>query len=167
MKQTKSKQFEAAYRSFYEPIFQFLKNRTGDADVAADLLQETFLKVYRFLDSYQPTAAMKSWVFQIARNTLVDWWRGSLKEPQKVASHELGEDQLVCPDLQPEALLERRSQLESWLKELSGAQRKVVWLRLTQGLNDEEISRRLALSVSAVKSLLFRARQIALEPALF
>jgi RNA polymerase sigma factor (sigma-70 family) len=159
----KTSDFESLYRSLSEPVFQFLKNRTGDAELASDLLQETFLKVFRFWNKDSSVSSARAWVFQVARNTWIDSWRSSSKEGQRVLSLEENEERLVCNRALPEERLERRSFLKQWLKGLTSEQRQVVWLRLFRGLSDEEISKRLELSVSAVKSLLFRARQQSLQ----
>ena len=60
----------------YQPVYHYLVKRTGRNEEADELCQEVFLKVFERLDSYRSeVASVKTWVFTIARNTLIDFYR--------------------------------------------------------------------------------------------
>jgi RNA polymerase sigma-70 factor, ECF subfamily len=56
-------------------IFGYVRKFTGNRDDAADITQETFVKVWKKLKSYDQNKSFKSWIFTIAKNTAIDWLR--------------------------------------------------------------------------------------------
>ncbi|MFN7685030.1 MAG: RNA polymerase sigma factor [Oligoflexia bacterium] len=185
--------FDFLYQSFRKPLLCFLADRVGDLETAKDLLQEVFIKVHRFrnlleLQAPQVAApgraggegksskneaaqvkAVSGWVFEVARNTLYDWWRSIRVETEKVRFFEPMEEPevshlMVHDPKEPNsgeavvAASEKRAIFRGWLSRLTAPQRRVVWLWLVRGLSLEEISSQLGISINAVKLLLHRAK---------
>ena len=152
--------FVDLYRRFQKPVVKFLAAKIGNPEVASDLAQEVFLKLSRFWEeSFEDTTLLAGYVFSVARNTAVDWFRGTSLERGKVRALEEDEDFVAPESLLSVEASERRSRFKECLRLLTRPQRRVVWLRMIHGLSFEEISERLELSVSAAKCLLHRAKE--------
>ncbi len=136
----------------------------GNASDAQDIAQQVFLRIWRHAKRYRPDAKFTTYLFTITRNLVFNETRrrGRKKEVssdqrEENTSHRLAEQ----PDRQPDAeLLQRELQqaVDTAIAGLPESQRLAVVLRRYEQLTYEEIAQVLDLSVSAVKSLLFRAR---------
>lgn len=136
----------------------------GNPSEAEDIAQQVFLRIWRNAKRYRPDAKFTTYLFTITRNLVFNETRrrGRKKEvsadEREERSHQLIE---ADPARQPDAeLLQAELQLavDAAIAALPEAQRMAVVLRRYEQLSYEEIADVLGLSVSAVKSLLFRAR---------
>ena len=156
-------------------------HHTGDHATAEDLAQEVFLRVYRSRATYQPTAKFTTWVHTIANNVSSDLRQRAYRRLERgvpattsASSSALGLDQLAvaASGLLP-ARLADRTELQAVVQDaiagLGERQRMAVLLAKFEQCSYEEIAAAMQLSVPAVKSLLFRARdqlRTALKPYL-
>lgn len=172
------KAFSEIYNRYRKPILKFVLRRTGDKESADDVIQEVFLKIYRFRASYQPQYAFSTWLWAIAKNTMKDLFKkmrssefngGRLKSNTAAGSSRAVDDDawltenIPCGAPNAEVLLTRKSELrmlKGWLKKLTRPQRRVVLMRVVYQLPYKEIANRLGLSISAVKCLAYRSRQV-------
>jgi RNA polymerase sigma-70 factor, ECF subfamily len=136
----------------------------GNPSEAEDISQQVFLRIWRNAKRYRPDAKFTTYLFTITRNLVFNESRRKSRK-KEVSSDEREENsnQLVptSPDRQPDAELlqaELQSAVDAAIGSLPEAQRMAVVLRRYEQLSYEEIADVLELSVSAVKSLLFRAR---------
>ena len=151
--------FGVIYLKYRKPILKYVGDRVRDRDAGEDLVQEIFLKVHRFRESYDPKQEFTTWLWSVARNSVTDWQRKRrLEEPNAEAA-----EKLACSRPRADALLELKSKrrvLIKLIRHLTSPQRRVVWMRVVHQLSYEEIARHLDLSISAVKCLAYRSRQI-------
>ena len=136
----------------------------GNASDADDISQQVFLRVWRNAKRYRPDAQFTTYLFTITRNLVFNETRRKGRK-KEVSADERAEysHQLVAanPEKQPDAEIlhaELQSAVDRAIAALPEAQRMAVILRRYEQLSYEEIAVVLNLSVSAVKSLLFRAR---------
>ncbi len=132
-----------------------------DASTVDDLYQEVSLKVLRRIDSVREPAALRGWLFQLARNACLDYLRREDRR-QAGASDVLG-DRPALGDLgrnPGEQFLsrERISAVQRALERLPESQREVIRLRIEEGLDHEAIAARLHISRQAVEVRLCRGR---------
>ena len=132
-----------------------------DASTVDDLYQEVSLKVLRRIDSVREQAALRGWLFQLARNACLDYLRREDRR-QAGASDLLG-DRPAQGDLgrnPGEQFLsrERISAVQRALERLPESQREVIRLRIEEGLDHEAIAARLHISRQAVEVRLCRGR---------
>lgn len=136
----------------------------GNPTDAEDISQQVFLRIWRNARRYRPDAKFTTYLFTITRNLVFNETRrrGRKKEvsadEREENSHQLIED---SPDRQPDSELlqsELQAAVDAAISKLPETQRMAVVLRRYEQLSYEEIAEILKLSVSAVKSLLFRAR---------
>ena len=136
----------------------------GNPSEADDIAQQVFLRVWRNAKRYRPEAKFTTYLYTITRNLVFNETRRKSRK-KEVSSDEREENsnQLIeaNPDRQPDAELlqaELQGAVDDAIASLPEAQRMAVVLRRYEQLSYEEIAAVLGLSVSAVKSLQFRAR---------
>ncbi len=138
-----------------DAVFRFIRGMLRDADEAADLTQETFLRFYRNMGNYRPEAALRTLLFRIAKNLCIDHIRRSrpvyMETPPEPVEHD-------TPDLALQRAQAMRILTEA-VSELPDSQRMVVLLRHSENLRYNQIAEVMDTSVSAVESLLVRARK--------
>src|SRR4051812_9718323 len=83
-KDDKDHHFELEFMPLISPLYNFAYRLTLDEDDANDLVQETYLKAYRFFESYEKGTNAKAWLFRILKNTFINEYRRKSKEPNKV-----------------------------------------------------------------------------------
>jgi RNA polymerase sigma-70 factor (ECF subfamily) len=147
--------FEELLHRHQGAVFRFAARFLGDREEAADIAQETFLRLYRNAAAYRPEAALRTYLFRIARNLCLDLVRR--KRPVLMA--ELPEQ--PTGDHPYEALVgaEHVEALSRALAELPETQRSALLLRHDEGLAYAEIAEAMNTTVPAVESLLVRARK--------
>ena len=136
----------------------------GNASEAEDIAQQVFLRIWKNAKRYRPDAKFTTYLFTITRNLVFNETRRKSRK-KEVSSDERAENSNLTveasPDRQPDAELlqaELQRKVDQAIASLPEAQRMAVVLRRYEQLSYEEIATVLELSVSAVKSLLFRAR---------
>ena len=136
----------------------------GNPSEAEDIAQQVFLRIWRHAKRYRPDAKFTTYLYKITRNLVFNETRRKSRK-KEVSSDEREENsnQLIQanPDRQPDAELlqaELQRAVDEAIASLPETQRMAVVLRRYEQLSYEEIATVLGLSVSAIKSLLFRAR---------
>ena len=148
-------------------VLNTIRRFVGDTGRAEELTQEVFLRVWRAAPRYEPTAAFRTWLFTIVRRLC---WNELRRAGREVSiDDELGEGpsgggiaRLTSEEPLPEdrlLLAERATAVRAAIQDLPPAQRMAVICRRYEELSYEEIAEALGTTVSAVKSLLVRARR--------
>lgn len=164
------KVFSEIYKRFRIPILNRVKLKISDQETAEEITQEIFLKVYRFRESYKEQYAFSTWLWTIARNTIADYLRG-IKSAVNGSEHSSGDDFIMPEDLpsvqsSAEAVMIKKSERRHLLKKmrsLTRLQKKVLWMRLIHQHSYSEISKKLGLSLTAVKNLAYRGKNTLVE----
>jgi RNA polymerase sigma-70 factor (ECF subfamily) len=153
--------FAELFRRYDAYLWNLSYRLMGNALDAEDLVQEVFFKVYRSLSQFQGRSAFKTWLYQIAVNTVRNEWRRRSRRPQ-VSDVPL---EVLAPTLAAEETVEkmwtqhsRRELLEGAWASLGPAERQVLQLKDVEGRPYSEIARLLNASLSAVKMRVQRAR---------
>jgi RNA polymerase sigma-70 factor (ECF subfamily) len=146
--------FEDLVRRHRTPVFSFLLRLVRERGRAEDLCQETFLRLVRAADGWQPRAPFRTWLYAVARNLAFDDARRQafrrvepLDDPARAAA--ASED--PAPDRAAEAALVR-PKLEAALASLPDEQREVFLLREHAGLRFHEIAEVTGVPENTVKS---------------
>ncbi|MEK6570606.1 MAG: RNA polymerase sigma factor [Bacteroidota bacterium] len=151
--------FVALYNRYKRSIYVFCSKMLLDSESAKDCVQDVFLKVYEHRDQLIRPERFTSWLFTIARNQCLTFYRSSKHE----ATEEVDFDSLRSSEEEaPDKMVERHetaSLLNKFLSELKMEYREVLLLREFQNLSYKEIAEILGDSVSSVKSRIFKARQ--------
>lgn len=152
--------FASLVEVYQRPVYNLCYRMLGNPGDAEDAAQETFIRAYRALMSYDPQRKFSTWILSIASNYCIDQHRR-----RRLQTFSL--DGLPTPDLpddQPglESLVtnrEHEARVQELLASLAPVDRNAVVLRYWYDCSYEEIAESLDISVSAVKSRLHRARR--------
>lgn len=136
----------------------------GTNSDAEDIAQQVFVRVWKNLKRYEPRAKFTTWLLKITRNLVFNELRRRSRHPAVPLQSETDEEERPLKDenaVSPDATLlehELQDAVDAAIAQLPETQRMAVILRRYEELSYEEIAEALDQSVSAVKSLLFRAR---------
>lgn len=153
--------FSKLVEAYQRPVYNLTYRMLGNPQEAEDAAQETFLRAYSKLNQYNPDRKFSTWVFSIANNHCIDRLR------KRRATYVSIDDNPVLQNLEsdsprPEreaARSEQARELQNLLENLEPEYRTPLILRYWEELSYEEIAQSMDLTVSAVKSRLFRARK--------
>jgi len=160
--------FEILVNRHQTSVLNLIYRFIGDRTQAKDLAQEVFLRVWQAAGSYQPKAKFTTWIYRITANLCINELKSSRRR-KLFQFLRFGEDQentieevLVDASPSPEDLLLSREQsrrISDALQSLPANQRMALVLRRYDNLSYQEIAKILNCSVSAVESLLIRAKR--------
>jgi RNA polymerase sigma-70 factor, ECF subfamily len=168
------KEFETEAFPHKDILFNFALRTTGDKDDAHDLLQETFMKAFRFWDKYEKGTNIRAWLFRIMKNSYINRYRKETREPGMVDYDDvenfydsIRDDSTDSNDLQKRMYSNMLSdEVTEALQSLPEDFRTVVILCDIEGLMYDEISEFLNCPIGTVRSRLHRGRKM-LEEKLY
>jgi RNA polymerase sigma-70 factor, ECF subfamily len=156
-----SVKLEDLYRKHVNDIYRYLYKFTGDAGIAEDLTQDTFIRAFRFLDLYEGGKA-RPWLFKVAYHTFIDWYRKQKKEVTAPFQDLADQDIPTQTEQGPENHMLRKElwvTFEGVIAAFPLKQRHVLMLFYVYQLSYEEIAGVLDIPLSDVKSSIHRGRQ--------
>jgi RNA polymerase sigma factor (sigma-70 family) len=137
---------------YQTPLYNFYAKMTQDRGVSEDLVQEVFLRILRYRQTYRPGTAFRTWMYQIARNTRLDQVRKTRPEAPFVSEPAAASSLSDSAQQQQEAATLQRA-----LMQLPEDKRELLVLSRFQELRYDEIARLLGCEVGAVKVRVHRA----------
>lgn len=163
--------FNQEFMPHINSMYNFAYRLTLDQDDAKDLLQDTYLKAFRFIDSFQQGTNAKAWLFRILKNSFINDYRKKSKEPSKVDYQEVESyynseevDRQLTPDLRVESLQDMiGDEISTALNSLDVDFRTVIILCDLEGFKYEEMAKILDIPIGTVRSRLHRARNLLKE----
>ena len=165
----KYKIFDDEFMPHINSMYNFAFRLTMDEDDANDLVQDTYLKAFRFINSFQKGTNAKAWLFRILKNSFINDYRKKSKEPAKVDYQEVetfynsedAEADNITPDLRSESLSEMiGDEVANALNSLAVDFRTVIILCDIEGFTYEEMAKILDIPIGTVRSRLHRARNL-------
>ena len=157
--------FTKLVETYQTPVFNLCYRMLGEPELAEDAAQETFLRAYQHLQRYDQKRSFATWLLSIAAHYCIDRLRRRKFSMFSMdAENEEGNTyELPDPDSpNPEAEMvqgQTRNRIHSMLKDLDDTDRAAVIMRYWYDYSEAEIAGSLGLTISAVKSRLFRARK--------
>ncbi|MBS1558741.1 MAG: sigma-70 family RNA polymerase sigma factor [Bacteroidetes bacterium] len=163
--------FNNEFMPHIHSMYNFGYRLTLDRDDAKDLVQDTYLKAYRFIESFQKGTNAKAWLFRILKNSFINDYRKKSKEPNKVDYQEVEAyynseevDRLITPDLRVESLKDMMGdEISNALNSLDVDFRTVIILCDLEDFKYEEMAKILDIPIGTVRSRLHRARNLLKE----
>lgn len=166
--QKRQREFEKEALPHMLLLYNYAYRMTGNEEDAKDLVQETYLKAFRFWDQYEPGTNIRAWLFKIMKNSYINKYRKATKEPGKVDYDEVQnfyetvrDESFESSDLQ-EHIFENifEDEIIEALGKLPDEFRTVVILADIEGLSYEEIADFLDIPIGTVRSRLHRGRKM-------
>ena len=162
-----SRAFEELVMLYQGPVYNLCFRMVGNAEDAADMSQEAFLKAWKNLEGFQFESAFSTWLYRLASNCCLDFLRSRKRRPtiSLVTTNDEDEEQVMdVEDTAPgpeEQLFTRedREILQKALGEIDPEQRQILTLRVVNDLSYGEIAEILGIKEGTVKSRLSRARE--------
>ncbi len=163
--------FEKEFLHLINPLYNFAYRLTLDEDDANDLVQDSYLKAYRFFDSFERGTNAKAWLFRILKNSFINEYRRKAKEPGKVDYQDVESyynsddiDEPITSDLRVDAMRDMiGDEVANALNALAVDFRTVIILCDLEGFTYEEMSKILNIPIGTVRSRLHRARMLLKE----
>ena len=167
-KNEKQQAFEREALPHTDLLYNFALRMTGNAADADDLIQETYLKAYRFWDKYEQGTNIRAWLFRILKNSYINRYRKESKEPDTVDYDEVKNfytsirDDSADPNDVQESMFGNLldDDVASAIASLPEDFRTVVILCDIEGLTYEEIAEFVDCPLGTVRSRLHRGRKL-------
>ncbi len=164
----KHKTFEKEMMPHMAALYNFALRMTGDPDDAKDLVQETYMKAYRFFDKYEQGTNAKAWLFRIMKNSYINRYRKESKEPDKIDYDDVKDFYASVKDAAVDTndLQEKifgnlfEDEVAKALQDLPEDFRTVVILCDIEGYSYEEIADFVEIPIGTVRSRLHRGRKM-------
>ena len=165
-------EFEEVALPLVDALFNMALNLTRNRKDAEDLVQESYLRAFRFFDSYKEGTNIKAWLFRILRNTFINRYRAQKVRPEEV---DFGKVESVFESiieteylrdrqpLSPEAVVLEGvldEEVEQAMASLPEEYRSVVVLALVEEMAYKEIAEALEIPIGTVMSRLHRGRKL-------
>ncbi len=152
----KTKRYEQLVRHFHADVYRYGYWLCKDADIAQDLVQETFLRAWKSLDSLLDANAAKAWLITILRR------ENARRFERKQFDYDDGAEQDSLPDTEQTSAEQSldNEKLRSHIATLPAEYREPLVLQALAGFSSDEIASLLQLNVNTVNTRLFRARKL-------
>ena len=160
--------FDQEFLPHIDSMYNFAYRLTFDEDDAKDLVQDTYLKAYRFIESFERGTNAKAWLFRILINSFINDFRKKSKEPAKVDYNEVetfynsdNVDKPITTDLRIETVQDMiGDEISNALNSLDVDFRTVIILCDLEGFKYDEMAKILDIPIGTVRSRLHRARNL-------
>ncbi|MBU1101585.1 MAG: sigma-70 family RNA polymerase sigma factor [Bacteroidetes bacterium] len=160
--------FEREALPHIDALYNFALRMTGNSDDADDLVQETYLKAFRFFDKFEKGTNCKAWLFRILKNSYINDYRKQTKEPDKVDYDDIQNfyENIKVSDIKTQHTEEdafnklMEDDISSALSLLPEDFRTVIILSDIEGFTYEEIADFVDCPIGTVRSRLHRARKM-------
>ncbi|MEM9327631.1 MAG: sigma-70 family RNA polymerase sigma factor [Bacteroidota bacterium] len=169
--QEKVRIFYDEFMPHIDSMYNFAYRLTFDEDDSKDLVQDTYLKAYRFVRSFQQGTNAKAWLYRILKNSFINDFRKKSKEPAKVDYQEV-ENFYNSDDVDDNKTVDLRTdtvkdmigdEVSNALNSLAIDFRTVIILCDLEGFTYEEMAKILDIPIGTVRSRLHRARNLLKE----
>ncbi len=164
--------FEVEFYPHADALYNFAYNLTHNEEDASDLVQETYMKAYRFIDKYLEGTNAKAWLFKILKNGFINQYRKKSKRPKKVDYEEIINYHNEDDESKLSSYIDMREEI---YQKMMGDEvtiaintlpvdfRAVILLCDIEGFTYEEISKIIDIPIGTVRSRLHRSRNMLKE----
>jgi RNA polymerase sigma-70 factor (ECF subfamily) len=167
---------EALIKKYLKPIYSFVYKYVDNKEEAEDITQEVFLKMWRNIKKFDQQKNFKTWIFIIARNSVIDHFRKKKEIPfSKFENYK--EEGMIIKDMIDtpfESFLNRFDiikEIDSALNKLHSRYSKILFLRYKDGFTFKEIAKKLGESLNTIRSrhrrALIQLKKILIEANIF
>jgi len=141
---------------FSGALRDFILKRVKNEDDTEDILQEVFIKIHKNIGQVKNDKSLRGWLYQIARNSIIDYYRNRKLTVEDAEALELAADE---PAADSDAVHDLGPCVRALMERLPDRYRQSIVLTEFDGLTQKEMGKKLGLSVSGAKSRVQRARE--------
>lgn len=159
--------FEMIIRKYQNPLLNYIGRMVGERELALDFTQEVFIRTYSSLHSFKPQYRFRTWLFKIASNLVIDFWRKKKLDTFSFDQSLGGEEKpsFQIPDDEPSVAhkyetSELREKIEHALEEVPPSLRELFIWRHINDFSYDEMAEIKGLPVGTVKNRVFQAKEI-------
>jgi len=173
--QEKEQYFNTRFFPNLQQLYNYAFYLTKDEDDANDLVQDTFVKAFRFIENFQDGTNEKAWLFKIMKNGFINDYRRKTNLPMHLSFDNIietrNEDEEINPDIDKDELQDASDSFKGLigdevtiaLESLPYDYRQIILLADIEEFSYEELSEILEIPIGTVRSRLFRARNMLKE----
>ena len=154
---------EKIWEDFSEKLHSFITYRVSNMSHVDDILQDVFIKIHMNINTLEDSTKIRSWIYQITRNTIIDYSRKQKIKMEDIESFPVEDEDtpLTVDEIEGEdPAKEVASGLKEMIEELPDKYSQALLLVEFQGLSQVELAKRLGISFSGAKSRVQRGRQM-------
>jgi RNA polymerase sigma-70 factor (ECF subfamily) len=144
---------QEVWKEFSDKLRYFILKRVQDSDTADDILQGVFVKIHTHIDSLQKEDRLESWIYQVVRHAIADYYRA--RKPNL----NVDEIPLAVEEESEDAIKELAPCLKAMIRKLPKKYREALMMTTFGGLNQKELAQKLDLSPSGARSQVQRAKE--------
>lgn len=143
------------YNTYFERLYRFIFYRVSHKETAEDLTEDVFIKIFKNLSKLEQAGAFEGWLFQIARNQVIDYYRSkkqtvALEDVENTLEYETNIVDIV--NLKTEQII-----FVKLLKELNDEQQQVIKLKFLEDLENDVIAQIMNKTEGAIRVIQHRA----------
>ena len=156
LKELPKMQIEKIHAEFRKILHQYIATHVRDLDDAADLLQEVFIKISSRLTSLADNTKLKSWIFAIARNAIIDYYRKHSGNKQMEITDKIADETIAEADRDITQGLDKC--LKKFILELPDEYREIIIDSEIKGIKQKDLAGKYNLAYPSVRSRVQRGR---------
>lgn len=149
---------ETLWLQFRDELDAYLRRQVPNAADAEDLRQQVYLQMHRYLQDREPPRHLRGWVYQVARNAIIDHRRRRAARPETGAADVALAEPAVAPQADPEAVAGLARCLLGMVDQLDEPYRSALRQSELEGLTQQQAAERAGVSLSGMKSRVQRGR---------
>ncbi|MGG3643319.1 RNA polymerase sigma factor SigZ [Bacillus gobiensis] len=149
---------QVLWNEYHLPVRRFIAKRTFNHSDVEDIVQNVFIKIYGHISELKDENKVQSWIYQIARNSIVDYYRKE-KRTEELPFHIETNDEYEEENFEKEVI----SCFESTIQRLPNKYKEALELTELKGISQKQLSSQLAISYSGAKSRVQRGREMLKE----
>ncbi len=156
LKRGEEKAFEEVYRKYGKKVYNLALRYCQDVQIAEDIAQESFIRVYRYIDSFDEDFSFSGWLMRITVNLCKSYRKDLSRNMQKIINYQQIKRRAMDD---PAAKTEVHDALQYYLEQMDETSKTMMILYYLQDFTYEEISRMLECPLGTVKSRLSRSKE--------
>ena len=136
---------DAIYEEYYQKVFSYINSRLNNYHDSEDLCEDVFTKVFKNIERFdEEKSALSTWIYNITRNTLIDFYRSRHESYELLDNYEYEEGRSDVSETE-------LADLSRALNSLSSEEKDIIVLRYYEGYSLKEIGEKMKLSYGVVK----------------
>jgi len=149
-------EIEAIHNQFHKTLYSYILTRVRSAEDASDILQEVFIKISLKINSLADGERLKSWIFAIVRNTIIDYYRKSANNRSTALTDQVINDAIDENDEDATQGLDKC--LKGFIQQLPEEYRLIIIDSEIKGIKQKDLIKKYNLAYSSVRSRVQRGR---------